>query len=376
MAQTFNLPEEKEIQQFPLWDRIKRKRIPLSFDLEITARCNLNCRHCYINLPAGDREAQSRELSPEKILGIARQASEMGAVWCLLTGGEPLLHSDFAEIYLGLKRLGLLVSVFTNATLIGEKNIHLWQKYPPRDIEVTAYGVTRETFEAVTRRPGSFERFMGGLEKLRESGVRVRLKSMVLQSNFHEHEAIADFCRAYTKDFYRYDPQLHLRFDGDPARNEEIRAERLTPEQIVALEAADPSRLNALRKYCDILINEQYTHLGCDHLFHCGAGTGSFSVSYDGRFRLCSSLWAEGTTFDLKSGTLAEAWYDFVPQVRDLRSRRQEFLDTCRKCALLDLCMWCPAHAHLETGKMDGATPYFCAVAHERAKNIRTVAEK
>lgn len=82
MAQTFNLPEEKEIQQFPLWDRIKRKRIPLSFDLEITARCNLNCRHCYINLPAGDREAQSRELSPEKILGIARQASEMGAVWC------------------------------------------------------------------------------------------------------------------------------------------------------------------------------------------------------------------------------------------------------------------------------------------------------
>ena len=54
----------------------------------------------------------------------------MGALWCLLTGGEPLLREDFAEIYLGLKRLGLLVSVFTNACLVTPEHVELFQKVP------------------------------------------------------------------------------------------------------------------------------------------------------------------------------------------------------------------------------------------------------
>lgn len=356
-----------EIQQFPLWDKLKAKRTPLSFDLELTARCNNDCRHCYINLPAGDAAAKAAELTTTEILSIARQAVDMGAMWCLLTGGEPLLRGDFAQIYMGLKRLGLLVSVFTNATFIDEKHIALFKKYPPRDIEVTVYGVTRETYEAVTRRPASFEKFMRGLNLLIESGVRIRLKAMAIQSNLREQEAIAEFCRGRTKDYYRFDPQLHLRFDGDPDRNGEIRTERLMPEQIVALERADGKRLQALRGGFDILINEEQAHYGCDHLFHCGAGIDSFNVGYDGRFRLCSSLWAKGTTYDLRAGTLTEAWNQFVPSVRDQRSCRKEFLESCRKCALVNLCLWCPAHAHLETGMIDGATPYFCDVAHARA---------
>lgn len=360
-----------EIQDFPLWDKLKAKRLPISFDLEITARCNMNCAHCYINLPAGDEAARAAELKAKDILGIAKQAVGMGAMWCLITGGEPLLRDDFPEIYMGLKRMGLLVAVFTNATMINDRHIELFKKYPPRDIEITVYGVTKETYEAVTRRVGSFERFMNGLDGLMNNGVRVRLKAMAIQANLHEQKAIADFCRERTKDYYRFDPQLHLRFDGNAARNGEIRDQRLTPEQIVTLENADDQRINAMREKCDTLINDTFTHYGCDHLFHCGAGNGSFNVSYDGRFRLCSSLWAEGTTYDLKRGTLADAWNHFVPRVRDMRSQRKEFLETCRKCALVNLCLWCPAHAHLETGALDGTTPYFCEVAHARAALVK-----
>ncbi|MBN2106766.1 MAG: radical SAM protein [Deltaproteobacteria bacterium] len=360
-----------EIQQFKLWDKLQAKRVPVSFDLEITARCNNDCRHCYINLPAGDSAAQASELTAAQILAIASDAAGMGAIWCLLTGGEPLLREDFAELYLGLKRLGLLVSLFTNACLITPAYVDLFQKYPPRDIEVTVYGVTPETYEHITRRPGSYGAFMRGLDLLLSSGLKVRLKAMAMRSNLHEHEAIADFCRARTKDFFRFDPQLHLRFDGDPARNDEIRAERLTPEQIAALECADDERVAALQKCRDTLIRDGSNHGGGNHLFHCGAGEGSFSVSCDGRFRLCSSLWAPGTTYDLRAGTLREAWEQFVPQVRDLRSNSPGYLETCRRCELVDLCLWCPAHAHLETGMMDGATPYFCAVAHARAALLK-----
>jgi len=189
-----------EIQEFALWDKLKSKRAPLSFELEITGRCNLDCRHCYINLPSNDPQARSGELTPREIDAIADQAVSMGTIWVLLSGGEPLLRGDFPEIYLSLKRKGLLVSVFTNATLVRDEHIALFRKYPPRDIEVTVYGASPETYERVTRRPGSFAAFLSGLNRLLESDVKVRLKAMALRSNFHELPAIAAFCRARTKD--------------------------------------------------------------------------------------------------------------------------------------------------------------------------------
>lgn len=91
-------PVSMEIQRLPLWDKLRAKRVPLSFDLEITARCNNDCRHCYICLPPGDDEARSRECSVDVIEDIAVQAVKLGAVWCLVTGGEPLLRPDFEEI--------------------------------------------------------------------------------------------------------------------------------------------------------------------------------------------------------------------------------------------------------------------------------------
>jgi len=126
-----------EIQRFRLWDKLKEKRIPFEFDLEVTARCNFDCRHCYVNVPADDRDVQQRELSLEEISTIADQAVDLGALWCLVTGGEPLLRRDFNELYLILKRKGLLLSVFTNASLVTKEHVKLFREYPPRDLEVS-----------------------------------------------------------------------------------------------------------------------------------------------------------------------------------------------------------------------------------------------
>ena len=365
------LVKSVSIQDLPLWSRMKASRGLISFDLEVTARCNNNCRHCYINLSAGDLDARTRELTLQEIGCIADQAVELGALWVLISGGEPMLREDFPEIYMLLKRKGLLVSVFTNATLVSDEHIALFKRYPPRDIEVTVYGVTEETCERVTGRPGSFDAFISGLNRLLACGVKVRLKTMAIRSNFHEVEAIADFCRARTRDYFRFDPQLHLRFDRNEERNQLIESERLTPEEIVALEMKDALRLAALRENCDIFIGGSSSHSGCNRLFHCGLGNSSFNVGFDGTFRLCASLWAPGTTFDLRRGTLREAWTSLVPQVRDMRSNRPEFLEKCRACPNVNLCLWCPAHAHLESGELDRSIDYFCRVANARASAIQ-----
>ena len=356
------------LDQFSLWEKTKEKRIPFSFELDITARCNNDCRHCYINLPAGDRKAKGRELSLVEIKEIVDEAVSLGALWCLITGGEPLLREDFSAVYLHMKQKGLLVSIFTNATLASQEHVRLFQKYPPRDIEVTVYGVTRETYEQVTRKDGSYAAFMRGLALLLEGGIKVRLKAMALRSNLHEIPKIARFCREKTRDYFRLDPFLHLRYDGDPLRNEEIRSERFSPEEIVALERSDPKRLEALRSGCGRFITTESLLSGCNHLFHCGAGNDNFNISYDGLFRLCASLWHPDCVYDLKRGSLKQAWQTFVPLVREMRSDRGQFLEKCRGCPIVNLCMWCPAYAHLETGAMDTSVDYFCHVAHARVE--------
>jgi radical SAM protein with 4Fe4S-binding SPASM domain len=359
-----------KLPSWQLWDRIKDKRIPLSFNLELTARCNNNCRHCYVNLPAGDREARSRELSLEEILRIGGEAVDLGALWCLVTGGEPLLRQDFFDLYLGLKRLGLLLSVFTNACLVSADHVKLFKHYPPRDLEVTVYGVTRETYEAVTRKPGSFAAFRRGLALMLDSGLKVHLKTMALRANLHELPEIARFCRAHTRNYFRFDPLLHLRYDGNRKRNAEIEAQRLSPEEIVALEKADPERWPALQKNCGQLIAVEVSHGDCDYLFHCGAGLKSFTVSWSGSFRLCDSLCDPACVYDLRQGKLRQAWEELVPAVRDRRCRNAEFLAKCQACPLVSLCLWCPAHAYLETGRQDAWVEYFCRVAQARARSL------
>jgi radical SAM protein with 4Fe4S-binding SPASM domain len=358
------------LQKFSLWEKMKVRHAPVSFSLEVTARCNNNCTHCYINLPAGDKTAKEKELAFEDLKEIVDEAVSLGALWCLVTGGEPFLRQDLVDIYLYLKKKGLLVSVFTNAVLITEEHVRIFKKYPPRDIEVSVYGVTEKTYEKVTRRPGSFSAFIRGLDLLLRSGVKVRLKAMALRSNLHEFQDIARFCREKTKDYFRFDPFLHLRFDGNPTRNEEIKSERLTPAEIVSLERSDPERLLALEKRCDNLIVAGYSQTSGTALFSCGTGNGSFAVSYDGHFRLCSSLWHPDCIYGLKKGSLSNALEKFVPKVRQTRSDSKGFLEQCRVCPLINLCMWCPAHAYLETGEMDRPVPYFCQTAHARAHAI------
>jgi len=362
--------EQTFLPDFSLWDRMKEKSVPLSFEIEVTARCNNNCRHCYINLPAQDATAKAQELSLSAIIDIAEQAVSLGALWCLLTGGEPLLREDFFDLYLALKKRGLLISVFTNACLIQEEHVRFFHRYPPRDLEVTVYGVTEATYNRVTQ-THSFPAFLRGLNLLLDGGQKVRLKAMALRSNVDELPAIANFCRERTKDYFRFDPLLHLRFDRDPIKNEGIRLERLTAEEIVAIERADEERADALQKNCHKLIGPQFSHLNCRHLFHCGAGIGNFSVSYDGHFRLCSALWHPDCIYDLRRGNLAEAWFQFIPQVRAMESDDSHFLETCHTCKLVNLCLWCPAHSYLETGRMDSGCKYFCEVAHARVRAIQ-----
>jgi radical SAM protein with 4Fe4S-binding SPASM domain len=364
------------LSDFPLWTKTHRSGALLEITLELTNRCNNNCRHCYVNTPVADTERKFKELPLEQLRPIIDQAVNLGALWCLITGGEPLLRSDFPEIYSYLKKKGLLVTVFTNAEKVEPAHVRMFRRYPPRSLEVTVYGVTAATYERVTRQPGSFQRFQKGLDRLLAAGLPVHLKTMALRSNLHELAQIRRFCREKSRSRYRFDPFLHLRYDRDSGRNREIIEERLSPEEIVRLETEDPDRWTGLQKACNDLIQPGNPIPASGELFGCSAGRHGIVISADGWARPCQTLWHPDFLYDAKQLSLVRIRREMNMRLRNTRSTDRRFLTECGRCPILNLCMWCPAVGFLETGSLDKGTDYFCRLAHARANILALEAIK
>ncbi|NGX63087.1 MAG: Antilisterial bacteriocin subtilosin biosynthesis protein AlbA [Candidatus Anoxychlamydiales bacterium] len=208
--------EKINLDRFPLWEKAKKKGLLSHVSMELTERCNNNCIHCYINLPTNNEKAQKKEITLEEIKEIADEAVKVGCLSWHLTGGEPLLCEDFSDIYLYLKRKGIRVILSTNATLINSEIISLFKKYPLENLEVTIYGLSQKTYEAITRNPGSFDAFRQGINLLRDNHIPFTLKAAVLAQNFHEIEKMRDFSQSFTGEHLGIVIQLNLRsrFNG------------------------------------------------------------------------------------------------------------------------------------------------------------------
>ena len=91
-----------------------REGIPVSGTFELTQRCNFGCEMCYVH----DCTQKTDPLSAEDWISLAKQARDAGTVFLLLTGGEPLIRDDFEEIYRALAKMGFLISINTNGSLL------------------------------------------------------------------------------------------------------------------------------------------------------------------------------------------------------------------------------------------------------------------
>ena len=148
-----------------LHNNTQNKRIPLDGTFELTFRCNLKCKHCYCNQPVNDKKIKKQELSTEEIFRVFDEISEAGCFWLLISGGEPLLREDFEDIYIYAKRKGMLITLFTNGTLVNTKIAEMLKDYPPFLVEITLYGATAKTYEKITGVQGSFTQCIKGIGK-------------------------------------------------------------------------------------------------------------------------------------------------------------------------------------------------------------------
>lgn len=344
-----------------------------AIDIELTERCNNNCVHCCINLPQHDRAAREKEMTTEQCKELIRQAAELGALTVRLTGGEPLLRDDFADIYLYARRLGMRVLLFTNGRLITPAIAQLFSRIPSIErIELTVYGMTQATYEAVTRKKGSFLEFQSGLKRLLKWNIPFFVKGTLLSVNRHE---IDDFLAwgqglPWMDSLPSFALFLELRHRRDSAsKNSRIARMRLSPKEGLKVLTMQPEIYRQeMKKFCENSLTQP-----TDLIFTCNAPN-TICVDAYGKIQYCLALRDPATILDSMRFSLEYALKKFLPKLRGMRSSNADFLARCGHCFLRGFCEWCPAKSWNESGSLDQPVDYWCQIAHEQARYLKIIA--
>ena len=344
-----------------LHERQGKERAPLQVSIEVTRRCPLECLHCYNNLPMADMDARRREMSKEEHFRVLDELAEMGCFWLLYTGGEIFARKDFLEIYTYAKKKGFLITLFTNGTIITEQIADYLSEWPPFAIEITLYGRTRETYEALTAIPGSYDRCLRGIRLLRERGLPLKLKTVATSVNKHEISAMRQFAEEELGVEFKTDGQINPRIDC----SQSPLAVRLTPEEVVALDMHTPKGLSEYRRLAKRDLENPPNLAQSDSVYYCGGGMNSFAINAYGEMGIC--VISQQETFSIRTKSVREVWEESLLQLR-MRKRRK--ITKCIQCRIQSLCGMCPANGELENGDRETPVEFLCHVAHLRAAAI------
>ena len=284
-------------QQF--FSRSMEERFPWSCQWELTCRCNLKCVMCYtdcFNKPEKIRQ----ELNTQEIFQILGELQEAGCMELAFTGGEPMSRPDFMQIYDETHRLGFLITIFTNGTLITSKIADHWAEARPKSVEISLHGFSQQTFEEVTQIPGSLKRCLSAIELLVHRKIPIVLKTVGLASiNLHEILAIKRYAESLEGDVqWKFGQYMRddLERSGAPFRWQ------LSEKELVELEKQDPELWKAK---CEETVKFESIQP------MCGGGGKKFHIDAYGQLQLCSNN--RRASYDLRKGSFREGFYEVLP---------------------------------------------------------------
>lgn len=334
--------------------RVAHARIPFTANLELTGRCNLRCRHCYLGDQLAPHRQHARERDTDAVKSSIREWSQAGCLHLVITGGDPMIRHDFEELYRYACEQGLLVTVFCDGILVTDRMLDLFKTYPPRSIEVTLYGATAKTYEDVSRVPGSYDAAWKGIRRLLDGGVRVCLKTVLLSINKHELQAMKTQAEALGCAF-RYDAAI---FPCLPDGSSEPLDLRVPPDEVVAAELQDPDRMEGLRE----TIRHFSQAPASKALYQCGAGLTAFYADPYGVLSPC--LLTTSYRYAPDGRSFQEMWDQDLGQIR--KKRRINPNGLLAAGGMRGACMHCPAINYLETGDEEQDSPYMTEMARLR----------
>lgn len=164
-------------------------RTILDLRISITDRCNFRCVYCME--PDVRFAAPDRLMTAAEIVRVARIAEDLGVRSVRITGGEPTLHPELAEIIGGIRRTTQLgIAMTTNGSLLSRDAVARWKRAGLDRITVSIDSLRPERFARVTRSKSTPADVLHGIEACIAEGLAPLKLNAVLVRGVNDDEAV------------------------------------------------------------------------------------------------------------------------------------------------------------------------------------------
>lgn len=338
-------------------------RAPFTAGFELTAKCNLNCVHCYAKCDRGHKD-----FSTEEFKHIFDSLIDRGMMETYFTGGEIFTRSDFDELYTYAKKKGIILVLLSNITLLNQHHIDLFKEYPVENISTTMYGYSESTYERVTGIKGSYRMFMNSLELIRKNNLPFELKFVTLNENREDLYKVREFGK-------KLGVEMVVSTGIHPESNGEMNPmdSRLTPEMAFEFDWKDPARRAFWRDVARKLLSGEMElipgrakeRFSNGYLYPCSIAHQHVFITSDLHLQGC--VRASFKRYNLRQGNFDEGW----------KFLQTEFLDKkaspsfrCMHCTDIRFCEQCTANFAQVSGNEEEPDEFYCKVAKLRHKMV------
>ena len=345
--------------------------MPFSGTFELTPVCNMDCKMCYVRLSRQTQEKIAPLADAERWLKLAQEAKNAGMLYLLLTGGEPFLHPQIRQIMEGLHQMGLLISVNSNGTMIGEDTVAWLKNCPPVRLNISLYGASDDTYARLCGNPHGFTQVTQAIRLLTEAGIAVKLNVSLTPHNAADLPAMVEFAHAnglaVQVATYMFPP---VRRDATAVG----RNDRFSPEEAAYYMAyADYLTLGAERFASQTMPTLSDADESCAEVgdgIRCRAGKCSFWVNWQGHITPCGMFPVENSPCVFTT-PFGEAWEQVKASADCVRLPA-----ACTDCAAKDTCRACAAMVITESGRFDTVPAYRCAMMRAYREQWNRVKEE
>ena len=168
---------------------MNKRSAPLIGQLEITYKCNFRCPICY------NSKVKRQELSTSQFKKLIDDFAAEGCFYINISGGEPLLRSDFFELYQYCRQVGIRPSIESNGSILTKKHLQLFTDYTPLIYHITLYGVSDIAFCAATNAPRQFNNIVKeNIARLKDAGINVHLRTPFSVFNYQDADNMFEYC--------------------------------------------------------------------------------------------------------------------------------------------------------------------------------------
>jgi radical SAM protein with 4Fe4S-binding SPASM domain len=332
----------------------------------LTRRCNLACKHCYMDAS----QKMDDELSLEEGLNLVDDLARMKIPILILTGGEPLMSHNLFPLAFHAQKAGLRTVISTNGTLITPEVAGLLAEAGIRYVGVSLDSVLPARHDDFRGVPGAFDRALQGLRNARDAGLKTGLRITLTKDNWQDvpallnlaiEENIPRFCLYHLVPTGR-GAEISDKDVSSEQRRSVIRllaeaAVELKDKNIEILTTDSPMDGAYLLELLKDDPRRDYVRRLLTNAGGCSAGAKVANISYKGDVHPCHFM-PQVVVGNVRERSFQDIWIDHpTPELLALRTVKSNLKGACGSCDYRELCGGCRQKAFYYNGDLLAEDP-------------------